>query len=660
LSHDLWQRRFGADPAALGREIRLNGIAHRILGVMPVELRYPPNAELWVPLAMDAQERALRGSHYLETVARLRPGVSLQQANAEMASVGRRIAELHPFDHARRDAAAGLLREHVSGELTARYTVLLLSAVGFVLLIACCNVANLLITRITARSKEFAVRAVLGASRLRIARQLLTESVLLSLGGGLLGLLFALWGLDAIRSGMPEEVAVFLPGWGRVGMNPRALGFTVIVASLSGILAGVLPALFSARANLNETLKVRSRGQISGPGHHRAPNLLVVAQMVLAMVLLVGAGIMVKGFSAILEPAPNLQPENVLSVRVTLAESSFPEKSQRAAFASQWLEQLSTIAGAEQSALVTNVAYSGSRSSSNFEIEGRPVPQPGETWIAQMQSVSEGYFRTIQVPLLTGRDFTARDADRAQQVAIISESLARRYFPGEDPIGKRLLVGGAFERSTPWAVVGVVGDILHYALDRAPRPVIYRPIRQVPPFAFHAVVRAPSDPMAMLPAVRDALRKVNPDVPLFQAKTWAKMIRDQLTGQWYVANLLAVFGIMALLFSCVGVYSVLATSVSERTHEIGVRMALGAQRREVLWVFLRRGLLLTLVGMAIGLAAAMALGRALANLVYGVSTTDVGALLAVTLTLTGVALLACWIPARRATRVDPMVALRYE
>ncbi len=660
LSHGLWQRRFAGDPNIIHKTIQLHGQAYDVAGVMPRDFQSPPEAELWVPMAMDAREANLRGGFYIETVARLKPEYSLAQANAEMSALARRIEQQNPNDHAKRDAGAALLREHVSGELTGRYTLMLLWAVSFVLLIACSNVANLQFARFSVRSKEIAVRVALGAGRWRLIRQLLTESILLALLGAAFGLVLAMWGVDLIKAGMPAEVEIHLPGWRRMSLNNWVLAYTLGLAILSGIVAGAAPALLGSRPDLSEGLKESGRGSTAGLRRHRSRNALVFTQIVLAVVLLSGAGIMVKGFRAVMVPAENLAPDRVLTMQLSLPESKYPEAYQRANFVERFLAELQSVPNAQQAALISDVPYSGGRSSSTFLIEGRPDPLPGQDPVAQVQSASENYFHASHIPLLEGREFNSQDGPTATKVAIVSAELVRTYFPGEHPIGRRVLVGGPYSHGDWYTIVGVASDVLHKWFDRTPRPVLYRPIRQTAPRSFQAILRTSGDPMQLVPAVREGLRRVDAFQPVADINLWSKVIRDQLVGLWYVAVLMGVMGGIALALSSIGVYSVMAHSVSERTHEIGVRMALGAQRRDVLRLFMQGGLILTLAGLVVGLVAALALGRAVASLVYGVSSYDFVALFSVALSLSVSALLASYVPARRAARLDPMVALRCE
>lgn len=660
LSHGLWIRRFGANPNVLGGTVQLHGQDFQVIGVMPEELRFPAPAELWVPMALSPQERSARGSFSLEAVARLKPGVTVEQAQAEFSILARRLAEQYPESHSKRSARVVPLRERVSGDLTRDYTLMLIGVVGFVLLIACANVANLQFARVSARMREIAVRAALGAGRWRLIRQLLTESVLQGLLGSLFGILLAMWGVDLIRSGMPAEVEMFLPGWKRMGINGLVLACTLGIAVLSGIVAGVVPAFVGSRADLNEGLKEGGRGSSSGVRHHRLRSLLVVFEIVLALVLMAGAGLMVKGFRAGADSFPRLNPERVMTMRITLPESKYPEAYQRAAFQDQILRRLQTIPRTESAALISHLPYSGRRSSSSFAIQGRPAPTPEERPVAQMQSASPDYFRTMRIPLKAGRGFTEHDGVESPGVVIITETLARRYFPGENPLGKRVM-GGQPDSASLWlTVVGVVADVRHEWTDRAPRPTLYRPFPQAPPHSFNVAMRTAGDPTSLIAPARTEILGVDHNQPIFDVKTMEKVISDHLVGFRYVAVLMAIFGILSLVLATIGIYSIMAYSVTQRTHELGVRMALGAQPGDVMKLVVRQGMGLILIGVPIGLAAAFVVARVLASLLYGVDATDPTTFVGISLVLAVVAFGACYIPARKATKVDPMVALRYE
>jgi len=536
---------------------------------------------------------------------------------------------------------------------------MLLGSVVFVLLIACANVANLQFARASARIREMAVRSALGAGRWRLVRMLLTESVLLGVGGAVLGGLVALWGIDLIRSGMPAEVEIYMPGWRRIGLNAHALVYTLAVSLGAGILAGVAPAIATSRSSVQERLQEGGRASTAGRSRHRIRNLLVVSEVVLAVVLLVGAGLMVKGFRAVADPKPNLEAENILTMKLALLDSQYLAERRRN-FQEQLLRALGTLPGAGSTALIQNLPYSGSSSGRIFTIEGRPAPLPGSAPAAQFQTVGGDYFRALRLPVIEGRDFTESDNEQGLQVAVVSHALARRHFPGESPIGKRLKLGLP-DSKNPWLqVVGVVGDIRHDPYDRAPRPTLYRPYRQVDARAFDLLIRAAGDPASLAPAARAAVAGLDPHVPVFGVATYHKVIHDTLTGYRYVAVLMAVSGVLALVLSTIGVYSVMAYAVVERTHEIGVRMALGAEQRNVLWMVVRRGIILMTAGLALGLLGAFAMARMLSRLLFGVATFDALAFGAGMAALIAAALAACYLPARRAARVDPMEALRYE
>ncbi len=658
LSQGLWERRFGADRSVVGRTVQIDGRPHQVVGVMPANLRFPPPAEIWMPLALTPEQRHMRGAFYLETVGRLRDGASLGEVQAEIAGLGRRLSEQYPQTHTKRTARVGLLREYVSGNLTAEYMRMLMWAVAFVLLIACANVANLLLARISGRGREFAIRTALGAARWRVVRQLLAESVLLGLAGSIVGVLFALWSVDVMRAHMPPEVEIFLPGWGRLSVNKAALLYTLSIAVAGGVLAGIAPALVGARADVNEGLKSGGRGSTFGRGRHRLRSLLVVSEIVLAVVLLIGAGLLVKGFRAVTRPSPNLEPTKVLTMRVLLPEVRYPKDHDVADFQGRLLDRLRGLTGADSS-LITNVPYSGNSSNSAFTIEGREERR-GDLFYAQLQSASPDYFRTMRIPLLSGRGFTDVDGERSPLVAVVSETFVRTYFPGENPIGKRFKIGRANSKE-PWReIAGVVADIRHEPWDKSLRALIYRPVAQAPRRNVDIVLRAAGDPRQLIAPVRALVYSIDPNQPVTEIKTLDKVISDQLNGYAYVAWMMGIFGVLALALAAAGVYSVMAYSVAERTQEIGVRMALGASQTGVVRMVLCNGMTLAGAGLALGLAAGFGVARLMSTLLFGVSTWDFTALAVSCAVLVASALAACYVPARRAARVDPMIALRYE
>ncbi|MBI3473723.1 MAG: ABC transporter permease [Candidatus Solibacter usitatus] len=656
LTHGLWMRRFGGDPAILGKTILIGGAGHAVIGVMPPGFVFPMAVDLWTPLALTPQEKSRRGDHFLQGVARLKPGASLSEARAELGAIAARLSAQYPQSNAGRGARLAPLRETIQDEMTRQYSLMILAAVGFVLLIACANVANLRYVHAAGRHREIAVRAAIGASRWRVIRMMLVESFILALAGAGLGLLIGLWGMDLNKSYMPPEVARFIAGWNTIALDGRVLAFTLAVAVLSGLLSGVLPALQFSRPDLNQELKEGGRGATAGRARHRLRDTLVVAEISLALVLMVGAGLLVKGFRALASMSGQMQPRTLLTLGVSLVEAKYKERPQLDGFVSGTLERLQALPGVETAAVVTSVPFGQSRSSNSFSIEGKEPLPPGVFRLAQMQSISPDFLRVLRIPLRAGREFDARDGAETPPAAIVSEALARRCFPGEDPLGQRVRVGPA---GSWWRIVGVAGDVRHDDFDRESFPVLYRPYSQIATRHADFVLRTSGAPERFMAAARAQISAVDRNQPV-AIKPMEQLISEERLGLAYVAVLMAVMGIIALLLAAVGVYGVMAYSVAERTHEIGIRMALGAVRRDVLAMVVGAGLRLASSGLAIGLALAWLLARALAGLIFGVSATDLATFGGVSMFLVAVALSACYLPARRAAGVDPMVALRHE
>jgi putative ABC transport system permease protein len=656
LSQSFWERRFGADAGVLGREIRLDGRPYRVVGVMPRDFRYPAQAEIWSPLALDRAAWDDRRFGVLTGVARLRPGITPTEASAEVRALTGNLARDYPETNKDRIGFAAPLNEWISGELTAQFSRLLLFAVSFVLLIACANVANLQLVRMSARAREIAVRAALGANRWRLARQLAAEGVLFGAFGALGGLMFAYWGIDLIHGAMTEEVKIHLPGWDRMGINLHVFVYGLGLAMIAGICASVLPAFAGTRLDLHSALKEQSRGGLGA--RQRLKSTLVAFQVGLAIVLLAGAGLIAKGFRVIVEPLPNLQPEHILTARLPMPESRFDENRIRQ-FSGQVARAIRDLPNVVSAGVVSAVPYGGSRMSGPARIEGRPAERLSDLPIAQFQSANAEYFQTMRIPLSAGRIFSDADGPDNTRVALISKGFAELHFPGQDPLGKRVRFGVGDEGE--WmTIVGVVGDVVHDYVDRRPRPVIYQPYAQAPTRSLDVVLRTAGDPYELAAPLRAAIAKIDADQPVSNLYSLRKVISNYTLGIAFVAWMMGVLGVIALLMTAVGLYGVLAYLVSERTREIGIRMALGATRSSVLGMVLRRGLSVTAAGFAIGLIAAVAVARVLASLLFGVSAGDLGAFAAVTLLLAGAAALACYIPARRAASVDPVVALRYE
>jgi putative ABC transport system permease protein len=662
LSYGLWERQFASDPNVLGKTVKVDGKSFTIVGVMNKGFIFPLPAEAWMPIDLDPMQHSMRDSRYFWVLGRLKPHVTVADASAEMDTITKRQAEAYPDNYKGWHLRVLPMRQFATDDLTRQYTLLLLGAVGFVLLIACADVANVQFARVTGRQKELAVRAAMGASRARIVWQLLTESVLLALAGGVLGLLFAQWYITLILANMPADVEKFIAGWKTISLDGGALLFTMGIAILSGILAGIGPALMTSRTNLSETLKESGRGSSAGRARHRLRNALVVAEVSLSLVLLVGAGLLVKGFYALLSVNESYRPESLLTLNLSLPELQYNHKPGRISFHEQTLARLGQIPQVQSAALATYVPYSngGGASLRTFSVEGRQPKERGELSAAIMETVSPNYFGLMQIPLRAGRELKDSDAEGTLPVAVISKSLARRYFPDENPLEKKIKVGHA-DGPAPWLTIVGVADDVHYSwIYKEDMPTLYQSYRQAPPFYVSLVLRSTGDPLALVPAVRSQIAAVDPDLPLFNIKALDKVISESITGIAYVAAMMGVLGIVALVLASVGVYGVMSYAVTERTNEIGIRMAMGATANDICRLVLGKGTWLTLIGMGIGLPLAFAMATALSSLLFGVRTADPMVFIGLPLILAGVATFASYLPARRALRVDPIVALRYE
>ncbi len=659
IGYGLWTRRFGADPGMVGQVVRVEGQPYEIVGVMPREFDFPVAAELWMPMALTLQERKERAGRSVDAIARMKPGVTLRRASAEMAGIAARLAKAHPNENRGWATRVMDIREKIAGNLTREYMTLLMGAVAFVLLIACANVANLQLARATGRYREVAVRVALGASRWRVVRQLITESVLQSLLAVGLGMVFAYWSLELVRSNFPPDVLKFVPGINIMGLDWPTFLFSFSIAVLAGMLVGLMPALHVSRPNLNDSLREGRRGSGAGRGRHLTRSVLVVAEVALALVLLVGAGLMVHGVGTIRTMHNSSQPETILTFQVNLPDAGYTGMRPRIQFYDQVLERLKTLPGVGVAALGRSVPYNDSSSSGAISVEARPALE-GETPLAQYQYVNDGWFKVFHIPLRDGRIFEYRDGSEATRVAVISEKLAQRYWPGESPLGRRVKLGSDASENQWLTVVGVVGDIRYNWFERDPSPAIYLPYRQTARQIMQFALRVPANPQGVGEAARKQVAAVDPDMPIFDVKTHAQVIHESVTGITYVAVMMTVLGVIALALASVGIYGVMAYAVTERTHEIGVRVALGAQTRHVLRLMLARGIALTAIGLAIGLGLSYALANILSSLIMGVSATDVVTFGGVVGLLAFVSFAATYIPARRATQVDPLIALRYE
>ena len=657
LSQRLWQRRFGGDPAIVGKTLTLNDEIHTVVGVMPARFKFPENDdELWVPIAFTAQEAANRNRHYLEVVARLKPGVTLEQAQSEMTTIGARSQQQYPQSNTDLSVAVTSLHEQLVGDIKPALLILL-GAVGLVLLIACANVANLLLARAAIRQKEIALRVALGARRWRLLRQFLTESVLLATLGGILGLAIAYAGLLLLGSFIPENISQAR----EISLDLKVLGFTLLVSLLTGFIFGLAPAIQALRMNQSETLKEGGRDSVTGRSGKRLRSLLVTAEVAVSLVLLIAAGLLINSFLRLRNIDPGFKVDRLLTMKIELPEPKYEAFERRAAFYTDLIQRVQSLAGVRSAAVTTNLPLYRQGNSISIRVEGRPDPPPGQELIVVTRIISPAYFDTMSIPLLAGRQFTDQDTDTTPNAVMISETMAKRFWPGENAIGKRLAAGRVRTDADWIQVVGIVKDVRQFELNAEPRPQMYVSYRQADFFAPEdLVVKTNVDPANMAASVRKAVWEIDKDQPVSNIKTMEEILADSIARQRFSMLLLGVFAGVALLLAAVGIYGVMSYSVAQRTHEIGIRMALGAQTGAVLKLAVGYGLKLVVAGVLIGLIAAFALTRLMSTLLFGVTPTDPATFALISLLLIGVAAVASYIPARRATKVDPLIALRYE
>ena len=653
ISHGLWQRRFGGTADVLGKTIALNGRPHEVIGVMPPELQVPADAELWKPLAPDEGARNARGGFWLPVIARLKPGVSVEQAQAEMDGIGARLEQAYPSNRGFGVYVVPLHRQLV-GDID-RSLRLLLAAVGLVLLIACANLGNLMLGRTSARGKELAIRSALGARRARLIRQIVTETLVLAMAGAALGVVFAYWAAGFFITVGGDTI----PRPEAIGIDARVLAFTLALAIVSALVAGLLPAAQIARRPVLDRL--REGGRDGGPvASRRTRSALVAAEVALAFVLLAGAGLLLRTLWTMERVDRGFRPDRIATMRVSLPGAQYPGPNEVRAFYGRLLDRVRALPGVESAATGTGILMPLLANSGIYSIEGKPLPPPEQRVEYPVESVSPGYFETLGISLQSGRTFTSQDHGDAPRVAVINETLARTGWPGQDPIGRRLRAGG--ENSTaPWlTVVGVIRDVKRADLMRGVRPELYFCALQFTPRTQMLVVRTAGDPNAIVPAVRAEIRALNPQLPLFATGTLSAAVAETLTSPRFRAILLAGFAAIALLLATIGIYGVTSYAVSQRTQEVGIRMALGAGSRSVLALIVWQHLLPAFVGVVLGMAGALLLSRSLSGLLYGVGGVDPVTFAVMGAGLLGVAAVACWIPARRATHVDPLAALRSE
>lgn len=659
ISHGLWQRRFGSDPEIINKQISLSGASYTVIGVLPASYAFGTPTDVFVPLGLRADEMKERGSHPgIYAIARLKPGVTVEAARAELIAMAQRIGEQYGMKG--NSATLTPLREVFVDDI--RTTLLILfGAVGFVLAIACANVANLLLARAATRHKEMAIRTALGAGRLRIIRQLLTESMLLALVGGGIGLLLAIWGIDLLRTAGADS----LPSTAVVKLDGRVLIFTLGVSLLTGIIFGLAPALGSAKSGLHDTLKEGGRSSTAGGRRHWLRSTLVVTEVALSLVLLVGAGLLIKSFFRILDTDPGFKPQNLLTMQLALN----PKKDEGAKvlnFFNDLNRRLAALPGVEAAAFSNGIPLGGTADTS-FAIVGRPKPEPGNQPQTMMYITGPEYLQAMGIRLIKGRFFTMQDTQKSPRVAVIDEAFARQQFPNEEPLGHYLAGDG---KDNPDAeIVGVVAHVKHFGLDAVERiqPQMYLPFNQAPddilPFLaprMNLIIRTSADPLNLTAAVRREVQALDPNQPVYNVSTMERTIEQSLDTQRLSMTLLAILASLALILAAVGIYGVMSYTVSQRTHEIGIRLAIGAQPRDVFRLVLGQGMTLTLIGVVVGLMGAFGLTRLMTRMLFGVEPTDPTTFAAIAILLIGVALVACYLPGRRATRVDPLVALRYE
>jgi putative ABC transport system permease protein len=662
ISYEFWQSRFGGNEAALNQQISLNGKPHAIIGILPPNFEFPlsvQDAVVWTTVAGEGGNLAERGAHVLLGVGRLNKGVTIEHAQTEMTTIAASLEQEYPRSNRNTTVYLVNAAEQIVGKDVRRALWLLLGAVGFILLIACTNMANLLLVRASARYKEIAIRAALGAGRWRIAQHLITEAVLLSLLSGATGLLLAVWGLGAIKYYAADQ----LPRLDEVHIDLRVLLFTLAVSVLTGLLFSLVPTLKASRPDVNEVLKSGTKAATSGRGLRLWRDSLVVSEVALSLILLVGAGLMIRSFAQLVNVPPGFDPKNVLTGRVSLTSDVYEKPEECVRYVNQTLERLRALPGVESAAFVAPMPFSGGNVGSDFRIEGRPTPEAGREPTANNRSVTPEYFRAMKIALIKGRYFSEHDKRAGIGAAIINQTLAQRYFSNEDPIGKHISHIGANQNEgdpEEWEIVGIVGDVHHNSLIKAANPEIYLPYQQNSWGWGNFLIRTTVEPATLAQNFREQIRAGDKSVTLTNVRALTDAISETVAQPRFYTFLFALFGAIGLLLTVTGVYGLISYTVAQRTQEIGIRMALGATRQNVVSMVLRQGVALALTGAVIGLAISFVLARVIVSLLFDVKPTDLVTFSVATLVLLAAAILASYVPARRATRVDPLVALRYE
>ncbi|MEK6279720.1 MAG: ABC transporter permease [Acidobacteriota bacterium] len=668
LSHQLWQRSFGANPNIVGQTVALNGDSYTVVGIMPSDFKFPPafsatvassqyampKADLWVPLITDAV-LAARDIRTLFMIGRLKPGVTHTAAQSDMNVIASRLQKEYPAIDADMEVDVVPLRQQITGDIRLALLVLF-GAVGCVLLIACANVANLLLAKASGRQKEVAIRTALGATRFRIVRQLLTEGMILGLAGGLLGSLLAILVLRQLVIFTPANVSI--PD--NVGIDWKVLAFTLLLSLFTSFIFGLAPALQASKLDLNETLKEGGRGNSGGSKQNRLRSLLVITEVALALILLIASGLMIKSFMRLQNVNPGFNPENLITLEMQLPENKYSDKDRQAIFQQQLVQRIAQVPGVQSAGTVDNLPFSGNEFNVGLSIEGQPALSAAERPRAFLRNVSSSYFESMGIPVRKGRPFADSDNSNAPAAAIINETAARRFWPNDEPLGKRFKRGRA-DSQNPWVtVVGVVGSVSHTSLQVASQPEVYFAFQQNPGLNLTLVTRTQSEPKALAGAVRREVSTLDKDLPVGNMKFMDEIVGKSVAQPRVYALLLGIFAGLALILASIGIYGVMAYAVTQRTHEIGIRMALGARQADILKLIVKQGMILGIAGIIIGLIVSFAVTRVLASQLYGVTATDPLIFAGISALLMFVALIACSIPALRATKVDPMVAVRYE